>query len=695
MFRHQLTILRKESVAAASAVLLLLAGTADLHSATISLSGLNRTGAWNTVLPETQTVTFSVENAAASRAALNTVSGTISAESYSGASITANSTIQFNSSSAPASVLTMEKALTLTFEGTVGSTFTINQTNGLKDGGTLLVKSGTVRIADEAGTLAEAKNLNFQIESGAALALAQNQKSDSLAIRGGTLTLDASSVLTSTAAKPVSLSGNAAIQIAQGSQYLLASGASAGTIQVAGPRANALITGLNGTVGQFVLGGAASESLVKNGIIDVQNANSSMTINAPVVSENAALSGGLSKTGTGTLVLGSDANSYVGSTVVKQGTLLLNDGAKIYSGTANTLSDAEYQNIVSGFNSNAAPSYAPNRSVLVVGDSKAAGSAVVSVGDVAAQLGNLSTSGKGLILDGGTLAVTGKSQVLDRGMTVSPIGGAVVMEREGETLTVSGASAKNTQMNLYGNLTFGGKGNFNVSADLVDSTAGKTASITKAGAGTMTQKWSDGASRLAAVNVNEGTYAAAGTINAASLNLNGGNTVLASGSKVAGDVIVGKNASFSAGYAASQDSTLLNSVGTIDVNGNMRVNGRLIVDVANGQVDAIAVTGNISLGDDFKFVVNVDSYDSYIGWTEMDLFSGDFDAETLDMLEKMMEDGTLGQHLEGDGLVLRLNGDGSPVLADTNAVPEPASILLMVFGIAGLGFLRRRAALKK
>lgn len=152
-------------------------------------------------------------------------------------------------------------------------------------------------------------------------------------------------------------------------------------------------------------------------------------------------------------------------------------------------------------------------------------------------------------------------------------------------------------------------------------------------------------------------------------------------------------ASFQTGYNAQEDSTVLNQVGVIDVNGNVRIDGRLVVNIKNGQVDVINVEGEIGLGENFKFVVMVDSYEDYAGMMDVNILNGDFDAETMEMLETMMESGELQSHLETEAGNLRLMlnpTNGILGLNDAAMVPEPATWAMLFIGILGIGFLRKR-----
>ena len=151
-------------------------------------------------------------------------------------------------------------------------------------------------------------------------------------------------------------------------------------------------------------------------------------------------------------------------------------------------------------------------------------------------------------------------------------------------------------------------------------------------------------------------------------------------------------ASFQTGYNAQEDNTVLNQVGVIDVNGNVRIDGRLVVNIKNGQVDVINVEGEIGLGENFKFVVMVDSYEDYMGMQNTSILNGEFDSETMEMLEAMMEKGELQSHLESEAGDLRLvlSADGMLGVADANMVPEPATWTLMFLGLLGLCYFRKR-----
>lgn len=151
-------------------------------------------------------------------------------------------------------------------------------------------------------------------------------------------------------------------------------------------------------------------------------------------------------------------------------------------------------------------------------------------------------------------------------------------------------------------------------------------------------------------------------------------------------------AQFQVGYNAQEDSTILNQVGVIDVNGNVRVDGRLVVNIKNGQVDVINVEGEIGLGENFKFVVMVDSYDDYVGMLNASILNGEFDEETMAMLETMMENGELQSHLETEAgdIRLMLSPEGVLGLNDAAMVPEPATWTMLLLGLMGLCYFRKR-----
>lgn len=151
-------------------------------------------------------------------------------------------------------------------------------------------------------------------------------------------------------------------------------------------------------------------------------------------------------------------------------------------------------------------------------------------------------------------------------------------------------------------------------------------------------------------------------------------------------------ASFQTGYSAQEDNTVLNQVGVIDVNGNVRIDGRLVVNIKNGQVDVINVEGEIGLGENFKFVVMVDSYGDYAGMLNASILNGEFDDETMEMLEAMMENGELQSHLETEagGVRLMLSPEGVLGLNDAAMVPEPATWVMLIVGLLGIGYLRKR-----
>ncbi len=1070
MYRQQLTILRKEFLASAAATLLLLAGAANVQAATVIVDGSDLFGGGWTNPADAASGSGNVQQSLFDGTVYQqtnmNVTGAVSikAGDYAGATLTADTTMTFDTSLNLPAKLNVAAGVNVSFAGTTGSVLTITQTAGLNSGSTITVDSGTLKFQTAAPTTSTDmygnQYANTVINENGTLWMDQqrgaNRNYGKLTINGGTLIVSRQLIMfgcgNGTSGGITEMSGNAQIQIASSGdlRFFGEKSAVSTSLNITGTNANARITGYNGTKGTLHLNNAANDTdfYMGNYVFNVVDVFSKLTIDVNMIGEvgttgNVAR-GGITKAGEGTLVISGSDNKIAGATIIKAGTLELTDGAKLYNCPIAD-SSAAFTAFVAAYKAGTTPNYDTYyKSSMVVIGTGANSTAVLRVSNIMTALGDLPTARRSIILDGGTLSISGASQSMSRNFTVGTNGGTVIMEKAGETLTIVSNTTNGYYEEMYGNLTYGGAGNIyvdensgnndwiantgsitkvgsgtltlaglnqytgsttvnegtlkltgtlynlipNVPAGLtmVDTTirvgkttqtdgtvsqgtfeittfgalqlgnlnvagsafvidggrlvvagnsqtaraftmttnggtiemakegqtltvnqnivpeqdaggspvnfqgntievggagnitmgagfqikamngtllktgsgtftttfladgmsgmdiivregtfvvagnrnesanwansitieegavmtvnqpralgrhtddftmktgstlnvnngvfmpannrdfvtegtaainiAGQFNSInttikvqagtdatgvavngnvnisgngtlnissdqkklgfnvvgakdrltvdakftqddktagyvaTKSGDGIMVQNWVSGSNYAGVFNVNAGTYAASGAVTAQNLNVNGGTGYIADGGSAAGNVYVAAPAAFSAGYTAANDGRILNSVGEIDVNGNMRIAGRLIVDVVEGQKDVINVGGTITLDDTFKFVVNVDAYDSYAGWTDVSVLDGEYDAQTLDMLQGMLEDGTLLEHFETNAgsLTMLLDENGNPVLADLNAIPEPAAWTLLLLGIAGLGFVRKRNALKK
>lgn len=166
--------------------------------------------------------------------------------------------------------------------------------------------------------------------------------------------------------------------------------------------------------------------------------------------------GGMVKSGPGTLILGGNS-TYLGNTTITDGVLKMETGGKLYN---------------SGFN---------NTAIVTVGTG-----GTWRLPDYSyAGVGQLADYRQRRVLDGGTIEVTGASHSSGQDFTVNAAGGTfryTPTNPTNQTLTLSGNT--NTNINTSGALTFDAVGNILVSgASAIIEGSG---SVVKSGAGNLT-----------------------------------------------------------------------------------------------------------------------------------------------------------------------------------------------------------------
>lgn len=158
-------------------------------------------------------------------------------------------------------------------------------------------------------------------------------------------------------------------------------------------------------------------------------------------------SGGLSKTGPGTLVLGGN-NTFTGNTRIEEGVLELASTAKLYN---------------AGYNNSAVITILPGATWRLPNFSYAG-------------VGQLSDYPQRRVLDGGTIEITGTSHSSGQNFTTTASGGKLRYTASGQTFTLSGNG--NSDLPLNGTLTLEATGNITIS-----ETISGNGSITKSGSG--------------------------------------------------------------------------------------------------------------------------------------------------------------------------------------------------------------------
>ncbi|OAI00842.1 DUF4347 domain-containing protein [Methylomonas methanica] len=349
---------------------------------------------------------------------------------------------------------------------------------------------------------------------------------------------------------------------------------------------------------------------------------------------SGAISGsgnGIEKTGTGTMTL-SGANTYTGSTTVSAGTLALSGNSAIADASAVTVLNGGTLN-VSG--------------TETVGSIAGAG-AIALVGTLRAGSNNTSTEFSGAISGSGggsltkqgtgTLNLSG-TNTYNGGTTISA--GTVIAGSTG-ALAASGVDlAAGTTLTFAASGSFGnyialsGSATINVGSGYVatlSNTIDGAFNLTKTGTGALTV--SGATTYSGTTTVSEGTLYVTGSLGAtSSLSVASGATLGGMGSIFAAssgnNLTINDGATLAPGVAGVN-----NGIGTLTVNGNLRVSGSTTIDVAgNGGVggtdfDQVMVNGTVALNGGSLTVSRVNSYTATNGATYRIIDNDSTDAVT-------------------------------------------------------------------
>ena len=308
-------------------------------------------------------------------------------------------------------ILNASGSRSLTKSGTAstgGGMLTLSGNNTYTGGTT--ITTGTINIG-HANALGTTGNITFsggalQYGSGITVDLSSRIKNSASAMlidtNGQSVSFD--SVLDASNSAGLTKTGSGTLTLNASNTYTGTSTISAGTLQIG--NANAL-----GTSGNITFGGGALQygsgitvdlsNRIKNSgsAILIDTNGQSVTFASILDSSN---SGGLTKTGSGTLTLNA-SNTYTGATTINAGTLSI---------------------------------------------------ATITNGGVAGALGNSTSVAGNLVLGGGTLQYTGSTGSTDRNFTLSNGTTSVIdVSSAGTTLTISGTAATTT-----GGLTKNGSG---------------------------------------------------------------------------------------------------------------------------------------------------------------------------------------------------------------------------------------------
>ncbi|MEO6477244.1 autotransporter-associated beta strand repeat-containing protein [Luteolibacter sp.] len=524
-------------------------GTLDLNNFNASINGLAGTGTITN--SQAGSVTFTVggnnkggtfngilQNGAGTLGLIKTGTGTITLggnNTFSGGVTINGGIVQLANagainSSAPNSITFGANAASGTKLQLNGNSATVSSLATNAAPGTVVVENANASASTL--TINQASNTIFagvlqNGTGGGALSLTKSG--------AGTLTLSGTNIYTgNTTISAGTLQAGAATAVPSGTgtgNVVINGGATAGIFDING--FDVSINGLAGTTGA-TLGRIVNNRTGTTKTITIGSGDATTTF-AGLVTNNTGTGGtlNLGKTGTGTLTL-SNANTYTGTTAIRNGTielgivnalttstsLTLGDGTTNTSGilrlngfaqtlgglttagtgTANRVINGSATTVSLTYNSSNNSSFGGilggpgtnennfnliktgTGTLTLSGTNTFSGTTSISQGALAA--GNLTTalgSGASVIVLGdasntGTLSYTGNSATFTRGFTVSAGGGQIDSTVSGQTLTLG-----TTNVAASGAFTLGGAGNSSITSNVTG-----TGSLNKTGAGTLT-----------------------------------------------------------------------------------------------------------------------------------------------------------------------------------------------------------------
>ncbi len=346
----------------------------------------------------------------------------------------------------------------------------------------------------------------------------------------GTLTLSGANIYTGTTTISAgALQAGSALSLPSGAgtgNVILNGGAAAGLLDINGY--DLTINGLSGTTGA-VLGKVVNNRAATVKTITVGSGDASTTF-AGLIANNTGTGGtlNLAKTGTGTLTL-SNANTYTGTTIIKNGAIILGAASALPTTTVLTLGDGTTNTsgvlqlngfaqtltglakagtgtgnrIINGSATAVSLTLAPavsstfagilggpglNESnfnlvmsgagtLTLSGSNTYTGTTAINAGTLSiSALSGLGGGATAVTLGGGILSYTGNGETFSRGLTVTAAGGELDTVTAGNLLTVATGGIATS-----GAFTVGGSGNTAIS-----SAISGTGSLTKTGSGTLT-----------------------------------------------------------------------------------------------------------------------------------------------------------------------------------------------------------------
>lgn len=470
--------------------------------------------------------------------------------------------------------------------------------------------------------------------------------------------------------------------------------------------AGAVLAGA-GTAGVAITDGTLTVGGADNTAGDLLLSNSGATmIVSSAVSNNGTGNVTVTKAGTGTAVL-SGLNTYTGATVIRTGILEVTGGSAIpdagavtiFTGGGLKLSANETMGALTGGGLNGTVevgtftlgiSYTGTGSILRAAISGTGEIVKSGTGEIALE-GNNPFSGKYTVNDGTvafrtTTSENGKPKISLSGAGSLAIGNDFV----GTSATISELSGSGTgTVNPQFDQQFGIRTleveqatNTVFSPVLRDGDANRILGLTKSGAGTL---------ELSGAN----TYTGPTTVNGGTLlvsgSLSGSSVVTVNGGTLAGDGPVGAVTLNAGGTVAPGASPAILAAGNLNFNGGtlaLELNGI----TAGTDYDQLSATGSVAFSANTPLTLSL-GFDPVDGVDAFTIVSNDL-ADSVNTAGGLFSFGgtplAQGATFTASGQAFSISytgGDGNDVVL--TAVPEPASIAMLLGGLGILGARRR------